>query len=96
MLSMQNLRDMLAEACHNCGGQSMWAEKHGLSAQYVSDVIRGRRDPGKAIADAFGLEPRTMYFWKKNMAVHHIDGNPYNNDPTNLRVVQIKENKGNG
>lgn len=24
--------------------------------------------------------------------VHHIDGNPYNNDPANLRVVDPKEN----
>lgn len=69
----------------------MWAEKHGLSPQYVSDVIRGRRDPGKAITDAFGLEPRTMYFWKNNMVVHHIDGNPYNNDPANLRIVSVKK-----
>lgn len=25
-------------------------------------------------------------------AIHHIDGNPYNNDPANLRFVDIEEN----
>lgn len=24
-------------------------------------------------------------------AVHHIDGNPYNNDPSNLRIVDIRK-----
>jgi hypothetical protein len=24
-------------------------------------------------------------------AIHHIDGNPYNNDPANLRIVDIKK-----
>jgi HNH endonuclease len=27
------------------------------------------------------------------MAVHHIDGNPRNNDPANLRVGYIRENR---
>lgn len=28
------------------------------------------------------------------MAIHHIDGNPHNNTPANLRLVPIKENRG--
>ena len=35
--------------------QQDWAEQHNVSAQYVSDVLRGRRDVGPAIAAALGL-----------------------------------------
>lgn len=29
----------------------------------------------------------------KEMAVHHVDGNPYNNNPANLRLVDPRENR---
>ena len=35
--------------------QQNWAKRHNVSAQYVSDVLRGRRDVGPAIAAALGL-----------------------------------------
>lgn len=41
--------------------QAAWAKKHGLSPAYVSDVINGRRDPGKAILEALGLERVVTY-----------------------------------
>lgn len=33
--------------------------------------------------------PRTL----KGQAVHHLDGNPYNNDLANLKIVDITENR---
>lgn len=30
--------------------------------------------------------------WPKWAAIHHIDGDPLNNEPENLRVVDIREN----
>lgn len=45
--------------------QSAWAKKHGVAAAYVSDVINGRREPGKAILDALGLERIVTYRRKK-------------------------------
>lgn len=30
---------------------------------------------------------------KPGQAVHHIDGNPYNNDPANIRIVSIRSNR---
>ena len=32
-----------------------WAARHGVTRQYLSDVLRGRRDPGPTILDALGL-----------------------------------------
>lgn len=41
--------------------QAQWAKKHGVSQTYVSDVINGRREPGKAILEALGLERVVTY-----------------------------------
>lgn len=48
--------------------QTAWAKKHGVSAAYVSDVLAGRREPGKLILDALGLERVTSYRRKKEQA----------------------------
>jgi hypothetical protein len=29
----------------------------------------------------------------RDLAVHHLDGNPHNNDPANLRIVDPKANR---
>jgi hypothetical protein len=46
---------LLRRAIEEAGTQQDWAEQHNVSAQYVSDVLRGRRDVGPAIAAALGL-----------------------------------------
>jgi hypothetical protein len=43
------------------GGQSAWAKQYGLSPQYVSDVLHGRRDPGAGILIALGLKRIVTY-----------------------------------
>lgn len=48
--------------------QADWSRKHGVSAAYVSDVLAGRRDPGKMILDALGLERVVTYRRKKDNA----------------------------
>lgn len=48
------------------GNQSAWARSRGISPAYVSDVLAGRRDPGKLILDAIGLERVVTYRRKKN------------------------------
>lgn len=43
------------------GGQSAWAVSHGLSGAYVSDVCRGRRDPGDGVLRGLGLQRQVLY-----------------------------------
>lgn len=43
------------------GIQIAFAEENGISAAYVNDVLRGRREPGKKILDAIGVERITAY-----------------------------------
>lgn len=37
------------------------AESLGVSQQYLTDVIKGRRDPGDKILSALGLQSRVVY-----------------------------------
>lgn len=46
---------------HVRGNQAGWAKRHGISAAYVSDVLRGRRLPGKKITQAMGLEGALLW-----------------------------------
>lgn len=50
------------------GSQTAFAEDKGLSPTYVSDVIRGRRDPGEKILNILGL--------KKVIRYERVDGKP--------------------
>jgi len=43
------------------GLQVAFAEDNNLSAAYVNDVLRGRREPGEKILDAVGVERITVY-----------------------------------
>lgn len=55
------VRRLLRKACEYAGSQNEWAELYGISAAYVSDVIRGRRNPGEAILNALGLVKVVSY-----------------------------------
>lgn len=48
------------EAASN-GNRAAWARANGLSAQYVNDVLVGRRAPGKGILDALNLRRVVTY-----------------------------------
>jgi len=43
------------------GSQAAFAQDNDLSAAYVNDVLRGRREPGKKILDTVGVERITVY-----------------------------------
>lgn len=37
------------------------AEEFGITAQYLSDVLLGRREPGPAVLQGLGLEKDVLY-----------------------------------
>lgn len=55
------MRALLRRECDQAGSQKAWADKHGLSGAYVSDVLQGRRDIGDSIVKALGLRAETVY-----------------------------------
>lgn len=56
MLNEQELIAKLRDVVTRTGSQKDYAQQHGLSEQYLSDVLRGRREPGQKILDALGVE----------------------------------------
>lgn len=59
---------ILAAACRVAGSQQAWAEKHSLSAAYVSDVLSRRREPGEGILRALDIERVIVYRHRKARA----------------------------
>ena len=52
----------LKEQIDRAGSQKEYAEKIGVSPQYLCDVINNRREPGKKILDAVEFI-RTVEYW---------------------------------
>lgn len=61
----------LLAAVREAGSQSEWARTHGVSVQYVNDVLRGRRGPGDSILNALGFERVVSY---RRMGGRKADG----------------------
>lgn len=58
---LDQVLDMLREECAQVGSQYQWATKYKLSPAYVSDVLKGRRNPGPSVLKALKLEAITQY-----------------------------------
>lgn len=66
-MTTEEVRALLATAVAEAGGVRAWARGAGVSAAYVSDVLRSRRDPGPSIASHLGLRATRLtqvYFVK--------------------------------
>lgn len=48
-------------ATHYGGSQKEFAKAHGISAAYVNDILNRRKEPGKKILDAVGVEKVVTY-----------------------------------
>lgn len=59
MITQQDLIALLREQARP--NQGAWAEAHHVASSYLSDVLNGRRDPGKSILKAIGYERVVMY-----------------------------------
>ena len=60
-MTLDQVRALLRWECEKAGSQKLWADVHGVSPAYVSDVIQGRREPGAMLLDALELELVKMY-----------------------------------
>lgn len=60
-LSDSQLRKILFRLAQKGGGQKALAKNLGVSASYLNDVMRERRDPGYKLLDALGLERVVSY-----------------------------------
>jgi hypothetical protein len=52
---------LLTDACKAAGGQKKWADAHGISSTYVSNVLHSRCEPGRAMLEALGIVRVVMY-----------------------------------
>jgi transcriptional regulator with XRE-family HTH domain len=58
---IEQLRVAVAILGTDRSGQAVFAKRHGMSQQYINDVLNGRRDPGPKVLAALGLERVTTY-----------------------------------
>ena len=65
-LTADDVRSLLRDATN--GNQAEWAKANGVTGQYVSDILRGRREPGWAVLRALSIERRTLYEGAKKAA----------------------------
>jgi DNA-binding transcriptional regulator YdaS (Cro superfamily) len=63
----------LRAACKEAGGQARWASAAGVTPQYVSDVLLGRRAPGDAVVRPLGLERDVRYVARRPVEVAIYD-----------------------
>lgn len=55
ILTIANLRRLLAERCELAGSRSEWARRHRIPLSVVSETISGKRDPSPAVINAMGF-----------------------------------------
>lgn len=61
MIPPDKMREKLKAAVKKAGSQKQWADANGVSAQYVCDCLKGRREIGEGIARPLGYVPVTVY-----------------------------------
>jgi transcriptional regulator with XRE-family HTH domain len=60
-MTSEQVRNLMRARIKKVGLAQDWAREIGVSPQYVSDVLRGHREPGQKILDALGLVVVTDY-----------------------------------
>jgi hypothetical protein len=58
---------LLQAEVDKAGSIRAWGRRHGVSAMYVSNVLRGKQAPGPAICKPLGLtrETKTVVIYRK-------------------------------
>jgi transcriptional regulator with XRE-family HTH domain len=60
-MTKPELLDLIRRLADEAGGQSHLAEKLGVSRMYITDVLKGRREPAEKILSAMGYEREVTY-----------------------------------
>lgn len=61
MLRLIDVYAAIRQACREAGSQAKWAQKHGLSQSYLSEVLNAKKPPNKVVLRALGLAEVTRY-----------------------------------
>lgn len=60
-LTLEDVIAILSRRCAEVGSQRAFAEANNISPQYITDVLRRKREPGQMILGALGLQKVTSY-----------------------------------
>lgn len=60
-LTLDDVTALLKRRCQEAGSQRAFAIDNDISPQYITDVLRGKREPGKMVLDALGLQKVVFY-----------------------------------
>lgn len=60
-MNLQDIVSLLERKALAPGGQQAVARTLGISSAYLSDIIGGKRQPGKKVLNALGLECVVTY-----------------------------------
>jgi len=63
MASDEEMREILRRACGKAGGQTAWADQHGVKQQAVSFILSGERNVSVSIGIKLGYEKAVD--WRK-------------------------------
>ncbi len=61
IIDKEQLLAILKKAADEADSHTKWAEDHGMSKAYLSDVLAMNRGPGKKILDALGYVEERLY-----------------------------------
>lgn len=63
-LRIEDVLAHLRKRCEQAGGQSAFAREHGVSRQYIWDVLAGKKPPHSKLCKVLGIEPAGMRWVK--------------------------------
>ena len=64
-MNRQDVINQLKALVDEYGSQKALADEMGITASYLSDILNGKRDPGKSVLDWLGLERSAVLVYTK-------------------------------
>lgn len=55
LMNVDDVRRLLERRCREAGGQAAFAEAHGFTKAYVSQVVNAQRPPSERLCDVLGI-----------------------------------------